>query len=353
MPCPTPRYVVAYGRTLETGCRNRACPHCGEVWAQDTRIRALAAAEHLPGAVALLTVTAPGRDVLPWAPDGRLCAAGPLRSWNQQAPAAWSRMHRAARAEMLRRVPAARGAWELSFKAWEFQRRGALHLHLVVPFHGDVQRRASQAYASALRRLAPTYGFGFVDCGKLPERGARQSSRRLRPAPPGRAASYVAAYVAGTSHGKGGVAEVARSAGCPGAVLYASSKLTRASGVTMRSLRCRRRVSCLSPQSRSSSIAWRAGCLVDALDRGRPPLTPAARGALLRRAIAAGWTGWVVVGTGECLSPTQAPPPPALSAETAAAEPPPRWARVRLDSVLHRGHEDAEPDAWQTVATVE
>ncbi len=349
--CLDTRLVQTYGRTREVRCGRRSCPSCGVVWLADTRIRAVAAGAELRTAVALVSVTAPGRDVLPWDSSGDRVQAAAAREWNRAAPANWSRLHACA-ARQARLVAADQGAdWRLLFKAWEYQRRGVLHLHLVVPAGTPGERRASEAYVSALVARASRYGFGFVDRGKLPERGARRSTRSLSPVLPGRAAAYVTSYVASSGAGKGGVGEVAAAQGVPGAVLYVANVLTRASGVTMRSLRERRRVVCRYPGARASVDAWRAACVIDAMDRRRPPFTAGTRGALLQRALSERWTCAVDQRTGEVRSPTAAPSPPGLTGGSATVARSERIAVLRLDSVLQRDDESGGQE-WITTAVV-
>jgi hypothetical protein len=321
------------------------------VWLGDTRIRSVAAAAELRRPVALVSVTAPGRDVLPWDASGTAVEERAAREWNQAAPGQWSKLHACA-ARDARQVAATLGVeWRLLFKAWEYQRRGVLHLHLVVPCGTPGQRRASEAYVSGLVARAPRYGFGFVDRGKLAASGPRRSTRTLAAVEAGRAAAYVAGYVASSGAGKGGVAEVAARQGVPGAVLYISNVLTRRSGVTMRSLRERRRVKCRYPGATASVEAWQAACVIDAMDRRRPPFPPNVRGALLRRALAERWTCAVDTGTGEVRGPTLAPAPPGIPVGAVSVAHPARVGALRLDSVLHRSDECADPE-WVTTAVV-
>jgi hypothetical protein len=349
--CESTRTVTTYGRAHDVRCGRRSCPSCGVVWLGDTRIRAVAAGAQLRTSVALVSVTAPGRHILPWDATGERVEQAAAQEWNRAAPAQWSKLHACA-ARDAREVAGNRGAdWRLLFKAWEYQRRGVLHLHLVVPCGTPGERLASEAYVRGLVARASRYGFGFVDRGKLPERGARRSTRELSPVPPGRAAAYVTSYVASSGAGKGGVAEVAANQGVPGAILYVSNVLTRASGVTMRSLKERRRVACRYPDARSSGEAWQAACVVDAMDRRRPPFSAGTRGALLQRALSERWSCAVDARTGEVRSPTGAPAPPGLTGGNATVARGDCVAVLRLDSVLHRSDESGHPE-WITTAVV-
>jgi hypothetical protein len=338
------RTVLTYGREHLVRCGRRSCPSCGGVWLGDTRIRSLAAAGELRRPVALVSVTAPGRDVLPWDESGARVQAVAAQEWNRAAPAQWSKLHKGA-ARDARAVAVGLGAdWRLLFKAWEYQRRGVLHLHLVLPCGTLGERLASEAYVRGLTARAPRYGFGFVDRGRLPAAGRRTSARRLVPVQAGRAAAYVAGYVASSGAGKGGVAEVAANQGVPGAILYIAATLTQASGVTMRSLRERRRIICRYPQALDSREAWQAACVVDALDRRRPPFPPGVRGALLQRALAQRWGSACNTPTGEVREPTGAPAPPSVVGGSASVAPGTTVGLVRLDSVLHRSPRTGEQE---------
>lgn len=338
IPCPDPRVVVQFGAERRIRCGRRSCGSCGVLWLTDTRIRTLAAVQAHGGAVALVTVTAPGQDELPWGDDPGRVDATYARRWNESAPGRWSSLHRAA-ARAARRVADERGAsWRLLVKSWEYQKRGVLHLHLLVPMTSPGEVAASNAYVTHLAEAASLHGFGYVDRGKLGPTGPRKSARRLEPVDPDRAARYVSSYVASTGAGKGGVAEVARCQGVPGAVVYLAQTLTQKSGVTMRSLRDRRRIACQNPGAADSEDAWRAACLVDALARSAPPLTAEDRGALLAAALAESWTHVLMVPTGEVRGPTRAPAPGQACRDRAERSSTQRRKVVRLDSVLHRCH---------------
>lgn len=348
-PCPAPRVVVRFGAESHVRCGRRSCTSCGVLWLHDTRIRTLAGVQAHGAPVALVTVTAPGVAVLPWDETGRLVDAEAAKAWNDDAPANWSQLHRAA-ARPARALAREWGAeWRLLVKSWEYQKRGVLHLHLLVPVASRGEYLASERYVRELAHLAEAHGFGFVDRGKLQDGGGRRSTRRLAPVDAHRAAAYVSGYLASTGAGKGGVAEVARAQGVPGAVVYVAQALTSRSGVTMRSLRDRRRVACRFPVDGTDADAWEAACLIDALGRGLPPMTAEHRGALMQRALAEGWTHVVIVPTGEVRGPTPAPAPGHACRDRAERSRAPRRSHFRLDSVLHGCH-DTGP-RWVTTAT--
>ena len=181
----------------------------------------------------MVTVTAPGSEVLPWGAcavdhegdpcSGRLgCVveSAAAERWNESAARRWSMMYQAVR-DQLR----PRGTVILAY-VWEPQRRGVGHLHVVVPVEwlGPV--------VAALKDLAADYGFGFVDDNRR--------SRRIKPgAMAGQAGAYIGSYL-----GKGGkveaVVDAMRAGVIPRRAFYVSSRLSRGYW-TMRFLRLRRR----------------------------------------------------------------------------------------------------------------
>jgi hypothetical protein len=183
--------------------------------------------------VALVTVTAPGTDFgLAWDPAGCSHPAGEKCSgkkgcrvvphvadrWNANAESNFSRMHRAAAGRVRRRF----GSGSLvAAKTWELQRRGLLHLHMVVPYRPGRERARADQYVTALKEIGGRYGFGFSDL-KRPPRDHHGGFY---------AAAYAAKYVGKATSEKSHA--VKRPA-------YVGRWLTALSGVTMRALRWRR-----------------------------------------------------------------------------------------------------------------
>jgi hypothetical protein len=120
---------------------------------------------------------------------------------------------------------------------WEYQRRGALHKHVVVGVNTAAELAAAHTYANALHDLAAGAGFGFVD------RGRRTGGRRaLEIIPAARAARYVAKYLSPLGEGgKPTMSETVTKADVPPLTAYVSRTLTGATGMTMRYLRWRRK----------------------------------------------------------------------------------------------------------------
>jgi hypothetical protein len=172
-----------------------------------------------------VTITAPGRDVLP--------DETAMRRWNVTAPRRWRALHRAA-AQIARRK---HGRFSLLTWTWEYQRRGALHKHLVIGTQTARELAAAHTYVAALAQLRTAYGFGFVD------RGRKVGTRRvLEVIPAQRAARYVAKYLSPLdAAGKPTLSETVTRPDVPPLVAYVSRTLTAETGVTMRYLRWRRR----------------------------------------------------------------------------------------------------------------
>lgn len=225
-------------------CKKRTCGVCGVVWAKDWR-RVLFEALQAPGVpVVLSAVTPPGVEELPW--DKWHCATlGPhshsarlgcrvdgeaLATWSRDVSKRWKRLHNAARnacrREMGRCLP-------LATRAWEPQARGPGHVHPVFHVHSPDDVRVVECYLRHLARLAPGHGFGFVG-------GKRGSSMQVMAGD--RAAAYLSSYFVRGSGSKATLQENARNPHLPRMLIWASPKLTRATGVTMRNLRLSRQL---------------------------------------------------------------------------------------------------------------
>lgn len=172
----------------------------------------------------IVTVTAPGADRLP---DRRA-----MVDWNLAAPARWRALHRRAREACRRRGSRV----TVVSRTWEYQRRGALHVHVVLGVATARELAGAHAYAAELASRRGRHDFGFVD------RGRRTGGRRcLEVIPAQRAARYVAKYLSPLDgDGKPTLSETVTRRDVPPHVLYVSRELTALTGVTMRSLRWRR-----------------------------------------------------------------------------------------------------------------
>lgn len=202
-------------------CKSRRCPSCGVLWAGDTRRKLLANTEAYGGSVALVTVTAPGSQQLP---DGTA-----MMRWNRTAPVRWRNLHRAASQIARRR----HGRFSLVAWTWEYQRRGALHKHVIVGVESARELAAAHTYVDALHQLRERHGFGFVDRGR--KHGGKRS---LEVIPGDRAGRYVAKYLSPLGEdGKPTLSETVLRDDVPPLVAHVSRELTSRTGVTMRGLR--------------------------------------------------------------------------------------------------------------------
>jgi hypothetical protein len=192
----------------------------------------------------MFSVTAPGADIYPFDPkfcshspsqrcSGRMgCRVTPelARAFNSKAGGWWSELHRAAKVRADRET-GFKG--KLAARVWEKQKRGLAHLHGVVSVESPTDVRWAEAYVTALRELAPRYGFGFVD-------GWHSVGRKFWPGV--QAAAYLSSYFAGGRGRKMAITENVLAGDLPRLVVFVSRALTQQTGCTMRSLRNARRL---------------------------------------------------------------------------------------------------------------
>jgi hypothetical protein len=192
----------------------------------------------------MFSVTAPGAEIYPFDPkfcshstgekcSGRRgCRVNPeiAKAFNAHAGKWWSELHRAAK---VRADRAAGIKGKLAARVWEKQKRGLAHLHGVISVESAEHVRWAEAYITALREMAPRYGFGFVD-------GWHKVGRRFWPGV--QAAAYLSSYFAGGRGRKMAITENVLAGDLPRLVVFIGRDLTRTSGCTMRSLRNARRI---------------------------------------------------------------------------------------------------------------
>jgi hypothetical protein len=202
------------------------------------------------GSVLMGTVTAPGKQRLPWDPSacsglgdhecsGLLgCRVRPdaADNWNRTAPDRWRRLHR--RAYEATVAECGRGSVRLLARVWELQARGVLHVHPVVPYGTARQMEAARFYLRSLSELAPQYGFGWVD----------SRPGKVKPKAPREAAAYLSAYFVKGRGKKAKLWESVTSGAMPKSIIHVSTTLTQRTHCTMRLLRLRRAV----------HVVWRA-----------------------------------------------------------------------------------------------
>lgn len=220
-------------------CKKRSCPVCGARWARRWSRVFLHNLTHHGREVAMITITAPGQELLPW--DTSRCAIkrphrcyGPRGcrvdtdtavSWSKTAPERWTHLRQAARIATRRKTGSAP---MLLGRVWEPQKRGVPHLHVLVSCGDEDELEVADVFRAELARLAPEYGFGFVD-------------RELHPGGPRQAAGYVAEYLTGRQRAararKTTIRENISNPRMPRSLLWITPKLTRVTRVTMRTLR--------------------------------------------------------------------------------------------------------------------
>ncbi len=156
------------------------------------------------------------------------CRVNPAlaRAFNKEAGKWWSRLHRKAK-QRADRATGHKG--RLLARVWEKQKRGLAHLHGVISVASPVEVAWAQAYLEALRALAPSEGFGFVD-------GWEKVGRRFWPGD--QAGAYLSgAYFVRGRGTKAALTENVSAGDLPCVVVFVGRQLTQKTGVTMRSLR--------------------------------------------------------------------------------------------------------------------
>ena len=244
--------------------RSRKCPGYSYIWAADNwkklEENLASYAADIPGhaqyrETIMVTVTAPGTGwkggwldwdeslcavKVPHRHDGTLgCKADSFGSsvWNAGAARRWRRLLD----QVQRRVRKETGepAWVL-VRAWELQKRGLLHLHLVLAYSTPGERRSAEKFCRLLdakrtpRRVPAAWTmpgedrewFGFV--------------QRSAPRSPEGAARYLASYFAQKRAGKFTLNDTVRADWLKRSPIHVSARLTKRTRVTMRTLRLRR-----------------------------------------------------------------------------------------------------------------
>lgn len=153
--CDRPlKLLTPAGEVVHVRCRasdRSMCEPCGETYRRNVA-RVATGGVMLPGRTYLLTLTAPG-DREHFKRNGERCECTPaggveLSTWNGRAVDRWNDLHRA----LSRSLGLERFEY---FKAVEVQRRGALHLHVLVRVPAGCRWTVTE-----LRRLAIRHGYG-------------------------------------------------------------------------------------------------------------------------------------------------------------------------------------------------
>lgn len=213
----------------------------GRLWFGDVRRVLMTNLLAYGGSVWLVTITAPGSDLLPWGEDGKVVLHA-AHEWNRTAPKRWSQLHRRAQQEVRRAL--GDGDTVLAY-AWQMQRRGVLHLHLVLGFDTGHERSVAWRYVQELRARAREHGFGFIDARDRDGRAGRSTVME-----PHRAAGYVSRYLSDSSQ----MVEAINAKHRPARLIYVTRRLTRSTSCTMTRLR-RARYLYMIRAGRSSIVA--------------------------------------------------------------------------------------------------
>lgn len=236
----------ACARTL-TGagkvCKRRDCPGYVQTWMGDQGVRLLENLHSYRGSVAMLTLTPPGADELPW--DVAYCAErhGPgercsgvhgcrvrpsaARAFNESAMRRWSALWNSVRVDCHRKFGA--GVVRLLAYAPEPQRRGVIHFHICLGARTPRERKCLRYAARLLSKRAAAHGWGSVD--------GRPAFQPLKNA--AQAASYLSKYLIKSEH-SGSLRQLVLNGEAPRRAVYVSSALTASTRCTMRNLRSRR-----------------------------------------------------------------------------------------------------------------
>jgi hypothetical protein len=158
------------------------------------------------------------------------------RDFNLRAGGWWSELHRAAKV----RADRATGyKGKLLARVWEKQQRGLAHVHGVLAAGSPGELRWAREYVTALRELAASKGFGFVD-------GWHKVGRKVWPGE--QAGAYLSSYFVRGRGWKAPITENVLAGDLPKLIVFIGRDLTSVTSCTMRNLRLARRV-----------WAWQAG----------------------------------------------------------------------------------------------
>jgi hypothetical protein len=212
-------------------CKRRFCPRCGVSWARAWATVTKENLEAYGGPVAMVSITAPGIEVLPWDCDRDHQHSGPKGCrvkqdyadvWAEHARDNWKRLRDAARRSLIR---AGVEPPRILQRVWEPQKRGVPHLHIVLGMATEAERTAASLYVDELARLAHDYVFGFVD-------------RRLDVISAAEVGRYLSGYLLGRrSKKKASIRENIADPRMPRSLIWMTPVLTRITYVTMRRLR--------------------------------------------------------------------------------------------------------------------
>lgn len=209
------------------------CEGCAGIWARDRLITILHPLNEYHGRVGMITITAPGSDLLPWQqhPEdvhedecsgrhGCVVEKEARDRWNASVSWRRSRMHQAMQNQLRLKGPV------ILVRAWEPQKRLLAHCHEIVPveYLGPMVRW--------LKANAAGYGFGFIDDGRNSRRGIKPGATAAQ------AGAYLGSYI-GKKGKVAGVLEAVQEGVIPERTFHVGPQVSR--GFTMRFLRLKRR----------------------------------------------------------------------------------------------------------------
>jgi hypothetical protein len=195
----------------------------------------------------MITLTAPGAELLPWDPS-RCVVEGPhkhsgeagckvhpepMARWNVAIVQRWQSAREAALKDVSRRLR----RWgmrniDLRPIAWwyELQARGALHVHVVLPSATRKEKTWARIFCRSLAERLSDHGFG-------PQMHVGKSG------PARIIARYLGLYMTTASHkGTKGLILTARCPEAPTTLVHVDYRLTRVTGATLQRLRRARRL---------------------------------------------------------------------------------------------------------------
>lgn len=170
----------------------------------------------------MLTLTAPGKDRLPYG------SFEPFQVgwyWNREMLRHWRDLRAAAVKYANRKVPGQRSG--VLVYVPERQKRGALHLHVVLGAQTQLERRWCEAFGRYCRRKSVLDRYGFGPVGDLDRQWTK----------PGGLSGYVSKLSRYITKGK--MSEAWENGDLPGRAFYVSRRLLSETGVTIRLVRRR------------------------------------------------------------------------------------------------------------------
>jgi hypothetical protein len=257
------KVISAKART----CGRRTCPAVYPTWKRDQRAVVREALNEYGGLLLLTDVTLPGtpgqernrRNVaIPWASSGlRRGDPKALYKANRRFKARlrWikRKAYNAGRSALLKSGLPYELLPPVLVGNLEFQKRGALHAHLALPYTSPQERVFTRAFIDCMKEWAPHCGLGFVQGWQAAEKSSLLGHER--------AAGYLTKYLT-SKHPP----EFLRT--LKGPVVTVSRQLTRRTGCTIQMLRKTRRLWAVrqghaSPPDWDWELAIRVGFLLE------------------------------------------------------------------------------------------